>query len=140
MIPQLLTNLTQWVVAGKNKMPINARTLHAASVTDSRTWSTFEQAKATAEKNNLYVGFVLIKENKIIIVDLDKPKNDEQKERHTKIFNALNTYTETSMSGNGLHLISRGNIPHGIKRDQVEVYDCDRSFIITGDILPARPR
>lgn len=140
MIPHLLTNLPQWVVAGKNKMPINARTLHAASVTDSRTWSTFEAAKACAEKHNLYLGFVLTKESKIIIVDLDKPKNDEQRERHTKIFNALNTYTETSISGNGLHLISHGNIPHGIKRDQVEVYDSGRYFIITGNILPARPR
>jgi hypothetical protein len=140
MIPRLLTDLPQWVVAGKNKKPINARTLHLASVTDSRTWSTYEVALATAKKHKLYVGFVLIKENKIIIVDLDKPKDDEQRERHTKIFNALMTYTETSISGNGLHLISHGNIPQGIKRDQVEVYDSDRYFIITGDILPARPR
>lgn len=139
MIPDELTTLPQWVVAGSNKVPLNPRSLHAASVTDSRTWGTYQQACATAQQHGLYIGFVFTAEDPFVGIDLDAPETAEQVTRHQTILKEFNTYTETSVSGKGVHLICKGRVPHAAKRDRVEVYDRERYFIITGNTLPNRP-
>lgn len=137
-IPEELKALPQWVCANANKVPINPKTGRNASVIDSKTWGTYDEACAAAQQHQLSIGFVLTRESNIIIVDLDNPKNEDQEARHSLIFKEIVTYTELSLSGKGLHLISHGNIPQGVKRDQVEVYDTERYFILTGNVLPGR--
>lgn len=140
MVPLELRDLPQWVVAGSNKVPINPRSLHAASVTDPRTWSSYAEACAVALQHKMFKGFVFTKDDPYAGVDLDTPKNPEQVSRHTSIFNAFeNTYTERSMSGTGVHHICKAKIPHAAKRDGVEIYDRERYFIITEDVIPGRP-
>lgn len=129
----------QWVVSGNSKVPLNPRTLHHASVTDSRTWGTFKECFACALLNKLNLGFVFTKNDPFVGIDLDPPKDDIQKARHNKILKLLRTFTEISLSGNGLHLIAKGKIPYAVKRDQVEVYDQERYFIMTGNQLPGTP-
>lgn len=136
-IPFELQQLDQWVVAtgvimpdGKrNKVPLNPRTGKKADPTDRSTWGSFQEAMACGYP---LVGFVLSKEDPYCIIDLDPPETDEQIERHQKILEAFETYAELSQSGNGMHIICRASVPHGVRRDKVEVYSDSRYMICTG--------
>jgi hypothetical protein len=52
----------------------------------------------------------------------------------------LDSYTEISPSGAGLHIIVRANLPEGRRRvGRVELYDQDRFFTVTGRRLAGTP-
>ena len=57
---------------------------------------------------------------------------------------ALDSYTERSQSGKGIHVIVSAELPggHGRKSAQrgIEVYDRGRFFVMTGDVWPNTPR
>lgn len=147
-IPAELRRLKQWVVAsgvigpdGKpNKEPLNPRTGRNADVTDPTTWGTFEEASASSHK---LVGFVLSRDDPYAAIDLDdpadKPLTEAQAKRHSDIFDYCKSYAETSLSGRGVHLLVRGGIPHGMKKDKVEVYSQDRYMICTGNVIQQMP-
>lgn len=139
-IPQELRQLPQWVVAGPSREPLNPRTGGAASVIDSSTWGTFEEAVRAGFK---HIGFVLTVEAGLTIIDLDnkleKPATEEQLARHTKILDAFDSYTERSTSGRGYHIIVRGTVPAAVHRDNVEVYSTGRYMICTGDVVRQAP-
>jgi hypothetical protein len=108
--------------------------------TDPNNWSTYEEAVATG----LYIGFVLTAEDPFTIIDLDNkaedPATPEELERHKQIFEAFaDTYAELSVSGRGVHIVCRGQVPHGAKRDKVEVYSSARYMICTGQVLRDAP-
>ena len=143
-IPEPLRALPQWVAAGSDKKPINARTGGAASVTDPATWSDFETTFAYAKPRGLHVGYVLTKEAGFTITDLDdkpdKPLTDEQRARQAAILDHFSdTYIERSVSGRGYHIIVRGVIPSGVHRDCVEMYSDGRYMICTGDVVNDKP-
>lgn len=148
-IPFELTQLDQWVVASFNKNPVNPRTGHEAKVNDPSTWGSFEEAQRCGYP---HIGFVLAKDDPYTIIDLDDPKyiskdqldpdpaNVARKaERHRKILDAFDTYAELSQSGNGVHIICRGGVAHGARRDRVEIYSDGRYMICTGNIIKPRP-
>lgn len=151
-IPQELQLLPQWVCAGADKIPIDPRNGRAASVTDPNTWGTFADALRSGYKS---IGFVLTKDDPYTIIDLDDPtvikergvtrSNDNAEEvttltkRHAKIVNAFDSYTELSQSGKGIHIVVKGSIPIGVRRDKVEVYSDSRYMIFTGNILNSNP-
>ena len=143
-IPFELRSLDQWVVAsgaagpdGKpSKEPLNPRTGARASVTDPDTWATFEEARHCGHPLK---GFVLSPDDPFTIIDLDAPETPEQEARHAKIYEAFQTYAELSQSGHGIHLICRGSVPKGARRDKVEVYSSGRYMICTGNVLRAAP-
>lgn len=136
MIPIELQKLPQWVCAGPNKKPINPRNGKLASPTDYRTWGTYEQATQAREKFKLpHIGFVLSENDPYCIIDLDKPQTEEQAVRHKSILQHLDSYTEISQSGNGLHIIVKAKTPKGYNKDKVELYSNERYIIITGNIL-----
>ncbi len=138
MIPNELITLKQWVCADTEKRPVNPRTGKMASPTDSRTWGTYEEAKAFSLKNSSmfpHVSFVLSKDDPYCIIDLDPPENDAQAQRHSKIIQAFDSYTEISQSGNGVHIIVKATTPKGFKKDNVEVYSSARHMITTGNVL-----
>ncbi len=146
MFPPEMVALPQWVVASvtfnqdgtKRVMPLNPRTLHAASVSDPRTWGIYEEALACAQLNELHLGFNFTEKDGLAGIDLDNPTNDIQAARHKLILEKIDTYTETSVSGKGVHLIIKATIPHAVKRDHVEIYDRGRFFIMTGKVVPGR--
>lgn len=88
-----------------------------------------------------YVGFVLTDDDPYTIIDLDAhtPLTDQQKARHTKIYDMFDSYTELSRSGSGVHIIVRGKVPRGVRRDQVEVYSSGSYMICTGNVLRHKP-
>jgi Protein of unknown function (DUF3987) len=135
-IPNELRILSQWVCAGENKLPLNPRNGQPADVTDPRTWATFEEAKSTGYR---HIGFVLSGDDPYSIIDLDEPTTPEQAERHRRIFQAFNSYAELSQSGKGIHIIVRGKVPSGVRRDKVELYSALRYMICTGNVINDLP-
>jgi hypothetical protein len=151
-IPTELRILPQWVVAGTNKIPLTPRTGQVADPTDSRTWGTFDEARAAGYP---HVGFVLHRDDPYTIIDLDDPTvvklngilqlNEDAEEvaniteRHRKIYNAFHSYSEVSQSGKGVHIVVRGRLPSGVRRDKVELYSQDRYMIFTGQVIRQLP-
>ena len=135
-IPAELQQLRQWVVAGDNKIPMNPRTGATASVTDPNSWGTFDEA---VRCNWPHIGFVLTDNDPYTIIDLDAPRGPEDEARQTKILELFNSYTERSQSGQGYHIITKGKLPTGTRRDKVEVYSNARYMICTGNVIRNAP-
>lgn len=135
-IPEELRLLPQWVCANADKRPLNPKDQSPASVTDRSTWGTFEEACLAGTQ---HIGFVLTNEDPYAIIDLDQPRNEVDADRHQKILDAFETYTEFSQSGKGYHIVCRGEIPEGARRDKVEVYFTGRFMIFTGAVVKALP-
>lgn len=134
-IPAELRALNQWVVAGEHKIPLTPRTRRKADVTDPATWGTFQEAVSTG----LPVGFVFSPDDPYTGIDLDMPLTATQAERHSKILEMVPSYAELSQSGNGVHIIVKGYIPYGVRKDKVEVYSEGRYFICTGNVINHLP-
>jgi hypothetical protein len=60
-------------------------------------------------------------------------------ERQLKIFNEFDSYSEISPSGRGLHVIVKGQVPTGRRRNFVEVYSSQRYITMTGNVYKASP-
>lgn len=143
-IPQELRSTNQWVcwAGGARKIPVTA-TGKNASVSDPSTWLSFEQAcEAYSKDENICgIGFVF-NGNGITGIDIDNVVKDGViSPETTKLLDSIDSYTEYSPSGNGIHCFIRGNIPsgRGMKNDQIEMYDRGRYFTVTGDIAPQYP-
>ena len=145
--PAELKALPQWCAAGAGdpaakgyKAPINPHTSGWASVTDPKTWGTFEEAVATGYP---LVGFVFSASDPYAVIDLDtyKAPNDEVKAMHAEILQHAATYTEISQSGLGTHIICTGRVPEGARNDAnaIEVYSQDRFMICTGHTSSVKP-
>lgn len=127
------------------KEPVNPRTGALASTTAPRTWGTLQQARDYAARHNLAgIGFVFTADDPFTGVDLDACRNPETGEltpEAAATVAALDSYTEPSPSGTGVHIIVRGTLPPEGRRRQgpVEMYDAARYFTITGHRLPGTP-
>lgn len=138
--------------AKPTKVPYSAMTGRHADVTDSSTWSSFEQA-VKATKSGLYsgIGFVLSDADPFAFLDLDDPfeqKADgsykhtnpqEILDRQIRIFNEFDSYAERSPSGKGLHIIVKGSIPSGRRRGSIEIYSTERYMTMTGEVYKDSP-
>jgi putative DNA primase/helicase len=138
-IPEELRVRPQWVVwkaVGEkpDKVPYSARTGRKASSTDLMTWTTFEEA-SEAYENGEYagLGFVFCSGDPYTGIDLDDcvDEHGEIALWALEIVRYLDSYTELSATGSGLHIIVRGDVPNR-RRGDVEVYSSKRFFTITG--------
>lgn len=154
MLPSDLLELPRWVVwklikrdrDKPTKVPYCARPGRKgrkASVVDPETWATFAQARAAFDKGG-YSGLGFVLGAGIVGVDLDHcydPATDALTEEAQAIIAALATYTEYSPSGTGVHLLMRGALPSGGRHGaQIELYETDRFFTVSGQQLPNTPR
>ena len=75
----------------------------------------------------------------LVGVDLDKCIEAGQVQPWAaEVATALDSYTEKSQSGAGLHILAWGTLPPGPRRrGQVEAYDAARFFAMTGDVYGA---
>ncbi len=129
------------------KIPVNPRTGGQASTTDPATWGTFTEADAAASTIvGGGIGFVFATNDGYTGVDLDACRDPETGEIETwaqAIINGLDSYTEISPSGRGVHIIVKAIKPgEQCKVTQphiVEVYDAARFFTLTGDHLEGTP-
>jgi putative DNA primase/helicase len=150
-IPAELEKIPQWVgwkaeqrpgEEKARKVPKNPRTGRNAATNKPETWATYEQAQAAVKRNHLNgLGFVFTKEAGIAGVDLDGciDESGRMAEWAQATIDQLDSYTELSPSGRGVHILVRGSVPAGLKTSQVEIYDCGRFFTITGKHLPTTP-
>jgi putative DNA primase/helicase len=144
-VPEELRRRRQWVVwklerRGNDltKVPYIAGGVGNASSTDSETWRTFEEA-LEAHNSGRYdgLGFVFSSGDPFAGVDLDNcrdPETGDLEEWAQEIVEALDSYTEASPSGKGVHIIVRGKAPNK-KRGRVEAYSSERFFTMTGRAL-----
>ena len=147
--PDCLKQRPQWVCwkyverdGRMTKCPVNARTGVLADSTAPSTWSTFDEAVATAQANDQLagVGYVFAADDPYCGVDLDKcidPATGQTKPWAQKIIDNLNSYTEVSPSGTGVKIFIIADKPgercrKRYKDGEVEMYDRDRFFTVTG--------
>lgn len=128
------------------KLPINPATNRAASVTDPDTWVTFAEAcyayAQSLKTDDPYsgIGFVLTKGDPFCFLDLDDTHGDAgAAEEQRALFNRFDSYSEVSPSGQGLHIIVKGEVPYGRRRAHIEVYSSERYMTMTGDTYHDRP-
>lgn len=147
-IPAELRALPQWVVwrfeiveGRQTKVPYQPSG-QKASVINPATWVDFNTAVQAATHFH-GIGFVLSNSDPFAIIDLDNkpehPCSPEQLQRHQKIYEAFDSYTELSVSGTGVHIIIKGKLPAGIKRDNVEAYSSSRYMACTGNVIRNSP-
>lgn len=143
-IPLELRNQKSWVgfvlkPDGKriNKIPMNVMTGTPAKTNDPKTWTDFETAvNLTIERKYSGVGFVF--EPPYVGVDLDHCVEDGKIAPYAlEILKTLNSYSEFSPSGTGIHVICKGQIKRACKLSSVglEIYTRGRFFTVTGDRL-----
>ena len=138
--------------------------LRRASHSDPDTWSSFtatekiynRRVQNFADVNG--IGFVFSDEDPFTGIDLDSPKGEDgeviletavyytQRNQYIipwakEILDELDTYTEISPSGHGLHAILEGTMPPGSRnrKGSIEVYDRTRYFTFTGQALERYP-
>ncbi|MDP9350096.1 MAG: hypothetical protein M3P51_00905, partial [Chloroflexota bacterium] len=109
-----------------------------ADVGDPATWGTYERALSASPEGR--VGFVLTAGDPYAVADLDgcrDPGTGELEAWARGVVEALDSYTEISPSGRGLHVWVRGELP-GLRRrgGGVELYDRARYVTVTGEALP----
>lgn len=137
-LPDELKALKQWVCWNSTKFPINARTGNKAEVDNPDTWCTFEEAqRAVLSGKYKGAGFVLTKDDPYVIIDLDHvidPNTGVIQPWAQEIIDRMDSYTEVSQSGTGIHIIIRGKKPGDRckgKNGQIEIYDHSRYFALT---------
>ncbi len=159
-IPEELKSLPQWVgffrtpaKDGKTtKKPVNVRNLYGASSTNPETWGTFEQAVQAIGKMAKVgdsqgkiegIGFVFAPP--YCGIDLDHvldAATGEWNRQALDIINTMESYTEISPSGTGIHIIYKGEIHKEWKckknnalgsGSDIEMYQQGRYFTVTGN-------
>jgi putative DNA primase/helicase len=149
-IPNELKELSHWVTwrletkkTKLTKVPFNPNNGQFASVTKPSCWSTFELALEVFENGGFDgIGFVFTGVDPYIGIDLDKcrdPETGHVEQWAADIVTDLDTYTEISQSGAGLHLIVKSELLQDTKHKTsycggaVEIYDRGRYFVMTGN-------
>jgi len=152
-----LAQLPQWVCFDLNKYPINCRTGENAAVDKPDSWATYEDVAGEAvHLNNCSdikgIGFVFTTGDPYCGIDLDAAVEKARgplKPWAQEIVDKLDSYTEYSPSGLGVHIIIKGKkkwdgckiqvkeplTVNGSKKSVIEVYDQGRYFTVTGDHL-----
>src|ERR1017187_7418132 len=128
---------------GLNKIPHN-RQGRPAKYTDPSIWLTFEEASQQASRPGYSgVGIVLSEAMGTTGIDFDHCLvNGELKPQIEQWVLDLNTYTEVSFSGDGLHAIAFGRLPWKAHRKDsagVEMYTTGRYFVVTGRKMTGTP-
>lgn len=149
-VPEELKALKRWVCYkiedrdGKaTKVPVNAISGNYARSNDSVTWSKFHIALTGCVKYNCAgIGFML--GDGIFGIDLDNHPDadgvclsqEEFDELANEFISQLDSYSELSQSGKGVHIICKGSLPKGRRRKgNVEMYESGRFFAFTGNAL-----
>jgi putative DNA primase/helicase len=123
-----------------DKVPYSARTGRKASSTDLMTWSTFEEAMEAYQDGDYDgMGFVFSSGDPYTGIDLDDcvDKSGEIAPWALEIIHHFDSYTELSVTGTGLHIIVRGDVPNR-RKGGIEVYSSKRFFTVTGHLVEVR--
>gem|GEM_PF-1951079 len=167
-IPEEMKTLKNWVIwkyenrknskgeIKKTKVPYQVNGKKAKS-TNPDTWDSFENVIKTLDRfpdKFDGVGFVFSQDSGIMGLDFDHVKDHETGEwdpEALKEIKSLNSYTEISPSGEGVHVIVKGMVPLEPDKDGKigtgknnqelgrEMYHSGRFFTITGNVMSGAP-
>lgn len=147
-IPAELKALPQWILwrfeerdSKKTKVPYQPSG-EMAQANNRRTWSTFATVvKFYMQGNYDGIGFVFSRQDNYIGIDIDKCVVDEKPNAFaSEIIDELDSYTEFSPSGKGIHIIIKGSLPQSVlgtgrknTKHGLEIYSYGRYFTFTGN-------
>ena len=137
-VPPEMRELPQWVVHDKNKIPYNPQSQKRAKAGRPETWDTFKNAANSIKAPYVGIRFEL-NGNGIIGIDIDHCIDSETGKATPfaqGIIDYLDSYTEYSPSGTGIHIFITGVIPSdGRKRSDLglEMYQSRRYLTVTGN-------
>ena len=152
-VPAELRQYRQWVVwkavekkkregsVKVTKVPYNPKTGKPASTSRPETWGTFDDAcEAYLMNGYTGIGFVFTADDPFVGVDLDNCFDESGRLRDDarRAVNELQSFTERSPSGRGLHIVCKGELPGRGQCDLKagrEMYQDGRFFTITADIV-----
>lgn len=153
-IPSELKLTNQWVLwkstvreGKKTKVPFQSDGTMAQS-NNRRTWSTFQSIVHRYNQGGYDgIGFMFSKDDPFVGIDLDHCVNEGAvTELAEDVIEIVQSYTEYSPSGEGIHIIAKGKLPlkgpgTGRKNPGIglEVYRHGRYFTFTGDSLGEVP-
>jgi hypothetical protein len=147
-----MRDLEQWLCwrqeerEGKpTKVPYSPITGHRASSTNPETWAGYQESlRACKDQGYGGIGFVFTPEDDLCGVDLDgclDPETGEIEGWAQEVIGELDSYTEISPSGTGVHILVRATLPKGRNRKgRFEAYDRGRYFTVTGKHLAGTPQ
>ncbi len=108
-----------------------------ADITNPDSWSSFDRAFSVLQKNRNYKGLGFVLGSGFFGIDLDHviDENGVIEPWAEEIINKMDSYTELSPSGTGIHIYARGKLPpKDRKNGKVEMYDEKRYFTVTGNV------
>lgn len=145
-IPPEIKDLQQWVgwkyihrenAPKPSKVPINPHTGEYAKSNDQSTWGTAIAAMQAVTRHNLD-GIGVMFANGLAGIDIDSCVDSASgvvSEMALEIVDTVQSYTEYSPSGTGLHILFFGEIPAGERKNDtigLEMYENFRFFTFTG--------
>lgn len=132
------------------KMPYTPGSNRPAKANDAATWRPFAEAKAAYLAGGFDgLGFQFGSSG-LVGVDLDHVRDPETGDilpAALDLVRALDSYTEASVSGTGLHILCRGALGGNGRRKadyfgpgtELECYDSGRYFVVTGAHIADTP-
>ena len=129
----------------QTKVPYNAILGTHARSNDPSTWTTFGVAVSGCLKYGFDgIGFMLGKDTETdthyLGIDLDNHDEPNFQELASDFIETLNSYTEYSHSGKGIHIICKGTKPVGrCRKSNIEMYDNGRFFTMSGNVIKNLP-
>jgi len=142
-IPAELRSLKQWVLwryelvnDKQTKVPYQTNGAKA-DVTNSHTWNYYDNIISLVDEYS-GIGLVFSTSDSYTGIDLDYDSDINIIATQLKIFSEFDSYSEISPSGMGLHIIIKGTVPAGRRKNSVEVYSSNRFFTMTGTEQPHR--
>lgn len=114
-----------------------------ASVSDPSTWGVFAEA-ITAQEDGKADGLGIVLGDGLVGIDLDKcrdPQTGAIDAEALAIIREIDSYTEVSPSGSGVHILLHGALPSGGRRTgKIEIYADGRYFTVTGHHVTGTPQ
>jgi putative DNA primase/helicase len=138
-----LRDMNQWILwkeklrNGKNtKVPVGLNG-KPTSITEPKNFLNFDTVFKASSNQELFsgIGFCLTEDDNIVGIDLD---SIDTWNGAKEIVDRMNSYTEWSPSGKGIHILCEGYVTgekHGIRNGNIEIYDANRFFTITLDVI-----
>lgn len=155
-IPETLKDFNNWVawklIDGK-KIPINPDTGEWVSSTATESWTDFATVEKACKSGNYDgIGF-MFSNSPVVGVDIDDCiKNGVVCQTAKEIIEGLDSYTELSPSGSGVHILFMGQDVKALKATEkrlqalditdcktIEIYSTARYFTITGHLYDNKP-
>lgn len=145
-IPADLKDAPAWVVwhviPDKPKMPFSPVNGQPAKADDATTWTSYAEAVKVATRNNYGLGFEFGEPSGIAGIDIDHcVKDGKLSDMAEDIVKTMDSYTEFSPSGEGLHIFYSLTVPQSEigernknPKNGLEMYDSRRYFTVTGKV------